>query len=520
VPTAEQLARTIESLQPGPERDRAVELLESLRRQREENPLYFYNHPTLSEKPQHEKQMIFHALQTIIKCFFGGNQSGKTTAGLADDLIQAVDESVLPDHLKPFKRFTPPFQCRIYAPSLAVLELTIFEKLKELVPKSQLVGERWEAAFDKQLQLLRFKNGSMFQFKTYLQDPFTAGGVTIHRVHYDEEPPRDHRVEGRFRIARHGGDELFTLTPLKGLSWANDELWEERGEPQDDTESFFINETLSIGTVVVDMDDNPYLGEQEKINALRGLSDQELDARKRGRFVHFSGLIYDDFDPEEHIIDERELFDDTEGRLLIPQPSNVIEGIDPGMRNRAAVLFAYLTPSDTMVVFDELYEQGKTVAEVSEQIHKLNTMYQVLPIYTVIDPAARNKNHQTGRSDQMEYADHGILTIPGQNAVEAGINRVRERLQHKKLFITSNCVHLIKEFTKYRWRDAPRTGEDGKPIPMKVDDHALDCLRYIVMSRPYTPEIEKERKETQLQKVMRLDQERAAGSGVPSILQY
>jgi hypothetical protein len=47
----------------------------------------------------------------------------------------------------------------------------------------------------------------------------------------------------------------------------------------------------------------------------------------------------------------------------------------------------------------------------------------------VIDPSAQNRLHQTGRSDQMEYADAGIYTVPGQNAVRAGINRVKTYLQ-------------------------------------------------------------------------------------------
>lgn len=515
----DHLAEKINRMPPGVERDRAINLLQSLQQHRQENPLYYYNHPTLSAKKQHKRQMWFHALQTRIKNFFGGNQSGKTTAGLADDLIQAVDEEILPEHLKPFKKFKPPFYCRIYAPSLSVQELVIYEKIKELVPIKQLVNGKWESALDKQLNILRFANGSMFQFRTYQQDPFTAGGVTIHRVHYDEEPPREHRIEGRFRIARYGGDEIFTLTPLKGLSWAYDELWEERGEELKD--NYFVNEEYSMGTVVVDMDDNPYLGEQEKIDALRGLSDEERLARKSGKFVHFSGLIYNDFNPDDHIVDQMEYFDPEENRVVLPENINVIEGIDPGLRNRCAVLFSYITPDDTMYIYDELYLQGKTVAEVSAEVHKLNTMYGVTPIYNVIDPAARNKNHQTGRSDQMEYADHGILTIPGQNAVEAGINRVRERLQNNKLFIFSNCTNLIQEFKKYRWREAPRTGEDGKPIPMKVDDHALDCLRYIVMSRPYLPEVEKENNETELQRAMRLDQERFSDpNAAPAILRY
>jgi hypothetical protein len=53
---------------------------------------------------------------------------------------------------------------------------------------------------------------------------------------------------------------------------------------------------------------------------------------------------------------------------------------------------------------------------------------------------------------------------------------------------------------------------------MKVDDHALDCLRYIVMSRPFVKEVEEQRHETQLQRAMRIDQEREADPIAPAIL--
>lgn len=442
-----------------------------------------------------------------VKNFFGGNQSGKTTAGLADDIIQALDVDDIPEHLREFKKFSPPFGCRILAPSVQVLELVIYEKLRELLPDHALMGGSWQKAYDKVLRLLRFKNGSMFQFMTYEQDVGKMGGATIQRIHYDEEPPRQHRIENRIRTLRYGGDEIFTLTPLSGLSWAYEELWEEKGEEL--SKNIFLNEKQSMGTVIVDMDDNPYLNEENKEAALRGLSEQEKDARKSGRFVHFAGLIYDDFDPHKHVVEPFDL-DPRE------QPFNVVVAIDPGYRFRCAVLYCAVMPDETMYIFDEIYEQEKSVGRIAEMIHQTNTMHGVLPIYYVIDPAARNRNHQTGRNDQMEYSDHGINTIAGQNEVGTGIGRVREKIQNEQLKIFSNCRNLIKEFTTYRWREGPRSGEDGKPTPVKTKDHALDALRYAVMSRPYAPVKPEHTNESQLERAFRLDRERGVMSGKTS----
>ena len=493
------------------ERAQALELLSELKRQREENPLWFYNHPTLSEMPPHLKQLSFHGLKSKAKFFFGGNQSGKTTAGLADDIIQAIPEHLVPDHLQEYKKFSPPFNCRILAPSLQVLELVIYVKLQELIPKSEYLNSTWSSSFDKQLRVLSLNCGSVFQFMTYEQDHQKMGGVTINRIHYDEEPPRKHRIENRLRVMRYGGDEIFTMTPVEGLTWMNDEVWEEKGEEV--SKDIFVNENNHTGIVVVDMDDNPYLSGEDKDIALQGLSTEEKQARKSGKFVALSGLIYADFNSFEHILPYEQLLDE-ELRIELPRNINVYVGIDPGLRNRAAVIFSYITSDGSMYIFDELYEQGQTIQEVAEKYHKILAQYQVFPTWNVIDPASRNKNHQTGRSDQMEYSDHGIITIPGQNAVEPGINRVRERLQNNRLFIYDNCINLIKEMKKYRWKDAPRSGEDGRPVPTKKDDHALDALRYIVMSLPYAATVPAADTDTPLQKAIKRDQARFQRSNI------
>jgi hypothetical protein len=257
-----------------------------------------------------------------------------------------------------------------------------------------------------------------------------------------------------------------------------DEIWEPWTKGQ-----------LEDGTVVrVDMDDNPHLDEKTKKRVLKGLSEEERQARKSGRFVHFAGMIYDDFSRNFHVIPE------TSPPESVPAGAQVFVGIDPGMRFMAAVVWCYLTPDDTMVVFDELALEGHIVEQVAEAIKLVNQKHSrivngvsvpLTPAWYVIDPAARNVNHQTGRSDQMEYTDHGIVTILGQNSVTAGINRVKERLQTRRLLVTANCTNTIDEFRKYRWAKATRTEADPKEKPVKKDDHLLDALRYVVMSRPY-----------------------------------
>lgn len=273
------------------------------------------------------------------------------------------------------------------------------------------------------------------------------------------------------RLIDYGGEELFAMTPLQGMSWLYDEVyepWERR-------------ELIDGRVVIVDMDDNPHLDHSTKERVLRGLTPEEREARKGGRFVHFAGLVYPQFNRD------RVIPSPPDPRDAIPEGAEVFVGIDPGIRHLAAVVFAYLDLDDRMVVFDEIALQGRTVREVCKAIHAVNYKWAIRPRWYVIDPAARNTNSQTGRSDQQEFADHGIYTIPGQNSVSAGINRVKERLDAGKLDVMAHCSELRAEFKRYRWISQGRGENEAKEAPVKRDDHLLDALRYMVMQRPLTP---------------------------------
>lgn len=421
--------------------------------------------PLLNFQP-HPKQIVFLASKEPLKAFLGGNRSGKTTSGIVDDLIQAIDEDVVPEHLLPFKKWTPPFHCRIVAPDfISTMEGVIFNKLREWAPKSQLEGGEWSRAYDKARRLLWFKNGSFFQFLTFEQDVDKHSGAALHRVHFDEEPPEAIRRENLMRLIDYSGDELFTMTPLLGMTWMYDQLYEP-----------WVKGELKHATLVtVDMDDNPYLDAVAKERTLAGMSEEERRARKEGRFVHFGGMVYPEFRRDEHVVPQLD---------GLPERCLTYVGIDPGIRGLAAAVFVAVDDEGSMIVFDEIGLKGSTAAEMAREIKMTLARWGTEPRAFIIDPAARNLSHQTGRSDQMEYADNGIYAYPGQNDRAVGIGRVKTFLRTHRLMIAANCTGLIDEFNKYRWKSQSRTEDDPKQEPVKTNDHRLDALRYVIMSRP------------------------------------
>src|ERR1044072_4985266 len=198
--------------------EEALEALNALDGIKEADPLQLY-------EPAAEKDRRFHGAQTRIKAFLGGNQSGKSTTSIVDDLIQAVDRDCVPERLRPLRKFEPPFLCRIITPDFTeTMEGVVFEKIREWVPRSQLLGGSWEAAFDKQLRKMRFANGAWVECR----------GVPLDRLHFDEEPPgakgRKIFLQALVRIMKRGGDLVFSMTPEMGVTGMFDDGWGRRGD--------------------------------------------------------------------------------------------------------------------------------------------------------------------------------------------------------------------------------------------------------------------------------------------------
>jgi phage terminase large subunit-like protein len=408
------------------------------------------------------------------KMAVAGNRAGKTEIGVVDDLIQCVDGACLPSWLKPFKCWEPPFKLRVVTMDLsATLFGVMIPKWQKLTPRDQLAGGSWDSAFDKSHRVLRFKNGSSVQFMSADQDREKHAGADLDRVHFDEEPPPPNGygiyLENRRRLIDRSGQLMFTMTPLFGLSWTYDEIWNRRDDPH-------------VRVVQWSMLDNPHLPPDEvQLELASCSSEKERRAVIYGDFVHFRGRVLEDFNPDTHVVP------------VTPEDVKnleVIVGYDPGL-SRSGLVWCGFDRDNHMLVFDELYPQNLSVPQIVALARAKNAMWRVQPIFWVIDPAMRIRSiSDPGESVQSALLREQIPVVPGQNDRMAGVLEMRRRISANALRVGDRCVNWLKEAD--RWLVAAdeealemraKGSAKGASFTTIGPDHLMDPTRYVCLSR-------------------------------------
>jgi len=153
------------------------------------------------------------------------------------------------------------------------------------IPKSEIKGKP-TFRDSRVIDILKLKNGVTIGFKSYDQGRRKFQGTSQHVVWQDEESPGDIRSEIRMRLMDVKGLELGTMTPLSGLSHIYDNIYLNDSKPpgKKDPEVY----CLTAG-----WDDNPYLSAEEKQRLEANMDENELEARKYGRFVMPGRGVFD-----------------------------------------------------------------------------------------------------------------------------------------------------------------------------------------------------------------------------------
>lgn len=448
------------------------------------NPLYGYNNPDLSSK-LHRKQLAFNKIKAPVlgtKAMIAGNRSGKSFGNTADDTIQVVDPDDVPPHLADIKKFDPPVHIWVGAPKYTKHEDTTIPQFRKLLPKSQLKDGSFDRSYSSHTRQIKLLNGSLIGLKTYDQDIDAWASAEIHRIRWDEEPNnaqgRQLRKEARARLVSTGGDEVLGMTPVLGIStWAFDEIWERRHEPD-------------ITVCGMSMTDNPWNTKEAIDKYLAGLTAEERRAREHGEFVHFGGLFFDEF-RQLHIVPKPP--------LEALRKMEIVVAIDPGLVHTGVVWIAF-DSDNAAVAFAEHFPPKTIVPEIADEIKARNAAWKLPePVY-IIDPSYRNLTTEIhADAVQAAYQREEIFCQEGQNDRRAGILEIKRRLQAKDgkgdpcptLTIADSCPQLIKQVERYR-RD-PDAADEWQAVPQ--DDRTrfdlVDGLRYGLLSRSwFVPELE------------------------------
>ncbi len=449
---------------------KCIKLLTEINR-RKNTKLAMYN----SGKIKHLKQIIFHKSTAKNKWAFGGNRSGKSECGAVEviylargvhpyrkNITRGTDGWVVSLSSK-VQREVSQAKILSYLDPSWIVDIVMSSGSKDL-PKYGVI--------DKIILKNFFGNLSTITFKTCEEGREMFQGASLDYVWFDEEPPKSIYDECKMRVLDRSGYIFGTMTPLKGLTYIYDEIYLNKGN---DPEVFYV--TMEWG-------DNPYIPKKEIERLTASMSSEELEARRFGRFLDFgNGCVYPEFDESVNVI---EPFD-------VPASWQETISIDPGLKNPLSCHWYAVDYDGNVYVVAEHYEAEKNIDYHAERIKEISNSLgwhrgRTGKIEAIIDSAASQTTLASSRSVVDLFYDNDILVSPKVNKdLFAGISRVKSYLKNakgeSKLFIFKNCVNLIREIKTYRWGD--------KDLPIKKDDHALDELRYFIMTRP-DANIEKE----------------------------
>ena len=442
--------------------NKITEIEREQRRRKESDHLARYN----KGKKRHKKQLAFHRCKKRNRWVFGGNRSGKTECGAAEVVWIARGTHPYRKNRKDAFGWVVSLTAQVQrdVAQRKILHYLRPDWISDIVMTSGRRDNPEAGVIDQIFVKNVFGGVSVIGFKSCDQGRERFQGSSLDFVWFDEEPPEDIYEECRMRLLDRAGDMFGTMTPLKGLTFLYEEIYLNRANNKETWYEF------------MEWADNPFLPKKEIKLLESTLDERTLQSRRYGRFASSEGLVYPEFEEGVHVIEP----------FALPPAWQDIISIDPGLKNPLSAHW-YATDFDGNVyVVAEHYAAGLNVDEHAAAIKKICERLGWKKdgqgrISALIDPAAGQRTLASAKSVSELFYERGILVNPHVNKdVFSGISRVKSYLKHDNglpdLYIFSCCTNLIREFKGYFW--------GGDESPVKRDDHAMDELRYYLMSRP------------------------------------
>lgn len=233
----------------------------------------------------------------------------------------------------------------------------------------------------------------------------------------------------------------------------------------------------TVGFVPALVSDNPHI-DPAYVKNLQAITDPVRRAQLlNGDWDSFEGRYFGAFNPELHVCPPFE----------IPPTWPRWRGLDWGFTAPACVGWLAWDPARRQIhVYREFYETGMTPAQQATVINERSTCMGLPESidFTAADPSIWN---QTGVGEPIssQYARAGLKGLrKASNARVDGWARVHHLLGcHEdgtpRLQIHALCVNLIREMA-----NAVRDEKKPEDVDTRISDHAIDMLRYAVVSRP------------------------------------
>ncbi|MFD9398352.1 phage terminase large subunit [Streptomyces sp. NPDC060011] len=221
-----------------------------------------------------------------------------------------------------------------------------------------------------------------------------------------------------------------------------------------------------------------------RLDSLTGVRYQRL---RWGRWVAAEGQVYENWDPEIHVIDP----------FPIPADWTRWWSIDWGYTNPFVWQDWAEDFDGRLYLVREVVRTQRIVEDHAEEIKQITTTRRG----DWSAPSAVIADHDA--EDRATFEKHmGVATIPAKKGKTAGIQAFQSRLEkatdgkprlvvfrnalryrQKELVEAVKPIGLVDEITGYVWASKPGASSDLKEEPVKENDHSMDAARYMVAHR-------------------------------------
>lgn len=420
-----------------------------------------------------QQQFLSAALNTKGPSYIlysGGVGSGKTLIGCITILTMALMESG--DYLI----------ARLYNPEL---KITTYKNFLELCPPELIVEHR----VADQIIKIRAADGNLSNiiFRG-MEEPEKHKSLNLNAAYLDECSQISEEaftiLQGRLR--GRAFRKIIATTNPNGHSWLY-RYWIKKDFNNEKAKNNFI-------AFHAPSTENLHLPEGYVQNMLDSWSHDRIQREVMGSWDAFQGQVYTEFERSRHVIKP----------FKIPDEWTKFVGLDHGYRNPAAAVWCAMDYDGNIYAYREFYQNEWIIEEivkgrsgVGPGLVSLAKGEKLEGVW--VDPSTKaDRGKDSDFTTYLEYFPRDWSLLPANNDVANGIDRIKQYLKpdqrtgNPRLFLFDTCANLIEQMAQYRYEELTPGQEMAKNIkesPVKKDDHAVDALRYAIMSRPEEPKM-------------------------------
>lgn len=283
-------------------------------------------------------------------------------------------------------------------------------------------------------------------------------GITLAGVFFDEVAlmPESFVNQATGRCSVEGSKFWFNCNPDGPYHWFKLNWIDKKKEKRLLYLHFTMDDNLSLSEAIKERYRSMYTGVFFKRYIL-------------GLWCMAEGIVYDMFDSEKHV------------KPILRFFQSLIEGsryvsCDYGTQNATVFLLWNKGINGVWYCTREYYYSGrekekqKTDAEYADDLKVWLEETRIKAV--IVDPSAA--------SFIAELRKRGYKVIKAKNDVLDGIRLVGTMLNQGKIVFAESCQNTIKEFGSYVWDK--KAAERGEDKPAKEHDHAMDAVRYFVLT--------------------------------------